>query len=125
MTDALITHLAQLGAVKVISRTSSMQYKQMKKPLPEIARELGVDGIVEGTVQRSGERVRITGQLIDATNDRHLWARSYERDFRDVLALQDEVARDIAEEIRVSISKRVGLRIGSTFGRCGFKARRA
>jgi TolB-like protein/DNA-binding winged helix-turn-helix (wHTH) protein/Flp pilus assembly protein TadD len=103
MTDALITDLAQIGSLKVISRTSSMQYKQLKKPLQEIARELNVDGIVEGTVQRSGDRVRITGQLIDATNDRHLWARSYERNLKDVLALQDEVARDIAEEIRIKL----------------------
>jgi tetratricopeptide (TPR) repeat protein len=80
-----------------------MPYKQLKKPLPEIARELNVDGIVEGTVQRSGDRVRITGQLIDATHDRHLWAASYERDLKDVLALQDEVARAIAGEIRVKL----------------------
>src|SRR5215469_16286680 len=103
MTDALITDLAQIGSLKVISRTSSMQYKQLKKPLPEIARELNVDGIVEGTVQRSGDRVRITGQLIDATHDRHLWAASYEHDLKDVLALQDEVARAIAGEIRVKL----------------------
>jgi len=103
MTDALITDLAQIRSLKVISRTSSMQYKQLKKPLPEIARELNVDGIVEGTVQRSGDRVRITGQLIDATHDRHLWAASYERDLKDILALQDEVARDIAGEIRVTL----------------------
>jgi TolB-like protein/DNA-binding winged helix-turn-helix (wHTH) protein/Tfp pilus assembly protein PilF len=104
MTDALITDLAQIGSVKVISRTSSMQYKQTKKSLPEIARDLNVDGIVEGTVQRSGDRVRITAQLIDARSDRHLWARSYERDPPDIMVLQDEVARDIAEGIRGNLT---------------------
>ena len=82
LTDALITDLAQTGSLKVISRTSSMQYKQTKKSLPEIARELKVDGIVEGTVQRSGDRVRITAQLIEGSADKHVWANSYERDVR-------------------------------------------
>ena len=86
MTDALITDLAQIGSLKVISRTSSMQYKQSKKSLPEIGRELSVDGIVEGSIQRSGDRVRITAQLIHGPSDRHLWANSYEGDFRDVFA---------------------------------------
>jgi len=80
MTDALITDLAQIGSLKVISRTSTIQYKGSKKTLPEIARELNVDGIVEGTVQRSGDRVRITAQLIYAPSDKHVWANSYERD---------------------------------------------
>jgi TolB-like protein len=97
MTDALITDLAQIGSLKVISRTSSMQYKQTKKSLPEIARELHVDGIIEGTVQRSGDRVRITAQLIHGPSDKHLWANSYERDVRDVFALQ----RDITDETTV------------------------
>jgi TolB-like protein/DNA-binding winged helix-turn-helix (wHTH) protein len=79
MTDALITDLAQIGSLKVISRTSSMQYKETKKSLPEIARDLNVDGIVEGTVQRSGDRVRITAQLIHGVSDKHVWANSYER----------------------------------------------
>lgn len=104
MTDALITDLAHIGSLKVISRTSSMQYKQSKKSLPEIARELNVDGIVEGTVQRSGDRVRITAQLIEAPKDRHIWAESYERDLRDILTLQGEVARDIASQIRVELA---------------------
>ena len=104
MTDALITDLAQIGTLKVISRTSSMQYKQSKKSLPEIARELNVDGIVEGTVQRSGDRVRITAQLIEAPKDHHLWAESYERDLRDILTLQGEVARDIAAQISVKLA---------------------
>jgi TolB-like protein/DNA-binding winged helix-turn-helix (wHTH) protein len=103
MTDALITDLAQIGSLKVISRTSSMQYKQTKKSLPEIARELHVDGIIEGTVQRSGDRVRITAQLIHGPSDKHLWANSYERDVRDVFALQ----RDITDEITRQIQARV------------------
>jgi len=100
MTDALITDLAQMGSVKVISRTSIMRYKKTDKPLPEIARELNVDGIVEGTVQRSGGHVRITAQLIHGLSDKHLWANTYERDLRDVFALQDEVARAIVGEIK-------------------------
>src|SRR5215831_16298894 len=104
MTDALITDLAQMGSVKVISRTSAMRYKKTDKPLPEIARELSVDGIVEGTVQRSGDRVRITAQLIHGLSDKHLWANTYERDLRDVLALQDEVARAIAGEIKLKVT---------------------
>jgi TolB-like protein/DNA-binding winged helix-turn-helix (wHTH) protein len=99
MTDALITDLAQIGSLKVISRTSSMQYKQSKKSLPEIARELNVDGIVEGTVQRSGDRVRITAQLIQGSTDRHIWANSYDRELKDALQLEGEVAFDIAEGI--------------------------
>ena len=104
MTDALITELAQIGSVKVISRTSSMQYKQTKKSLPEIARELNVDGIIEGTVQRSGDRIRITAQLIYGSSDKHLWASSYEEDLRDVFALQRNVARDIAQQVQANLS---------------------
>ena len=104
MTEQLITDLAQISALKVISRTSVMQYKGARKPLPQIAQELGVDAVVEGSVQRSGDRVRITAQLIDARADQHLWARSYERDLRDVLALQDEVARAIANELKIELA---------------------
>jgi len=104
MTDALITDLAQIPSLKVISRTSSMQYKQTKKSLPEIARELNVDGIIEGTVQRSGDRVRITAQLIYGPSDKHLWARSYEEDLRDVFALQTNVASDIAQQVRAKLT---------------------
>ena len=96
LTDALITDLAQMGSLKVISRTSSMQYKQTRKSLPEIARELNVDGIVEGTVQRWGDRVRITAQLVEGSADKHVWANSYERDIRDAFALERDVAEDIA-----------------------------
>jgi TolB-like protein/DNA-binding winged helix-turn-helix (wHTH) protein len=105
MTDALITDLAQSGSLKVISRTSTIQYKKTTKPLPQIARELGVDAVVEGSVTRDGDRVRITAQLVDAPNDRHLWARSYERQLSGVLILQDEIARDISEEIRVKLGE--------------------
>jgi TolB-like protein/DNA-binding winged helix-turn-helix (wHTH) protein/Flp pilus assembly protein TadD len=104
MTDALITVLAQSGDLRVISRTSAIQYKGARKPLPQIARELDVDAVVVGTVSRSGNRVRITAQLLAARTDRHLWARSYERELTDILGLQDDVARDIAQEIRVTIS---------------------
>lgn len=104
MTDALIADLAQIRAIKVISRTSAMQYKDTKKPTPEIARELGVEGIVEGAVVRSGSRVRVTAELIDARQDRHLWASSYEREITDVLALQGEMVRAIASEIRAQIT---------------------
>jgi serine/threonine protein kinase/tetratricopeptide (TPR) repeat protein len=106
MTDALIAGLAQIKAIKVISRTSVMQYKETKKPLPQIARELGVEGIVEGSVMRSGNRVRITAQLIDARQDRHLWANNYEREMTDVLALQSEVVQAIAREIRAEVTPR-------------------
>lgn len=104
MTDALLTDLGKIHALRVISRQSIMQYKGSRKTLPEIARELNVDVIVEGTVQRSGNKVRITAQLIHGKADHHLWTESYERDFREVLSLQSEVARDIAKKIEVTIS---------------------
>jgi TolB-like protein len=104
MTDALITDLAKIHALRVISRNSIMQYKRNRKPMPQIARELHVDAVVEGTVMRSGDHVRITAQLIEAPNDRHLWAETYERDLRDVLALQDEVARTIASEVKITLT---------------------
>jgi TolB-like protein/DNA-binding winged helix-turn-helix (wHTH) protein/Tfp pilus assembly protein PilF len=104
LTDALITDLAQMGSVRVISRTSSMQYAQTKKSLPEIARELHVEGIIEGTVQRSGDRVRITAQLIYGPSDKHLWANSYERDMRDVFALERDVTEDIARQVQAKFT---------------------
>jgi serine/threonine protein kinase/Tfp pilus assembly protein PilF len=104
MTDALITTLAQIGALRVISRTSVMRYKGTRLGLPDIARELNVDAIVEGTVLRSHGRIRIAAQLIHAATDTHLWAKQYETDLRDVLALQSEAARAIADEIRVKLS---------------------
>ena len=87
----------------VISRTSVMQYKRARKPLPEIARELGVDGILEGTVLQVGSRVRITVQLIDARSDQHLWAEQYDRELSDVLALHSDVSRAVAAQIRLEI----------------------
>jgi serine/threonine protein kinase/Tfp pilus assembly protein PilF len=104
MTDELITDLAQISGLHVISRTSAMQYKDSKKSLPQIARELNVDGVIEGTVERVGDRVRIRAQLIDAATDRHVWAKSYERALSDILAMQDEVARGIASEIQVVLT---------------------
>ena len=92
------------GALRVVSRTSVMRYKRTQKSLPEIARELDVDAIVEGAINRVGDRVRITAQLVRASNDRHLWAETYERDMQDVLLLQDEVARSIAEQIQVKVT---------------------
>jgi TolB-like protein/DNA-binding winged helix-turn-helix (wHTH) protein len=104
MTDELITDLAKFSKLRVISHTSVQRYKERKRPLPEIARELGADAVVEGTVLRFGDRVRITAQLIDARSDQHLWAESYERDFRDVLSLQDEVAQQIATQVGINLS---------------------
>jgi TolB-like protein/DNA-binding winged helix-turn-helix (wHTH) protein/Flp pilus assembly protein TadD len=99
VTDLLITHLARLDSVRVISRTSAMHYKASLQKLPEIARELDVDAVVEGTVARTGNHVRINAQLIDARNDRHLWAEVFERDAHDLLALQGELARTIADQV--------------------------
>jgi len=104
MTEALISNLAKISALRVISRTSAMHYKGTRKTLPEIARELNVDAFVEGSVARSGDRVRITAQLIDGATDRHLWADEYEGDLEDVLLLQREVARAIAREVRVALT---------------------
>jgi TolB-like protein/DNA-binding winged helix-turn-helix (wHTH) protein/Flp pilus assembly protein TadD len=106
MTDELITDLAQISALRVISRTSVMVYKGARKPLPQIARELKVDAVVEGTVLRSGDQVRITAQLIEASTDRHLWSQSYKGELRDSLALQNTVARAIAEQIRINLTPR-------------------
>jgi len=104
MTEALIADLAKISALRVISRTSVMRYKGSDKSLPQIAKELNVDAVVEGSVQRAGDRVRITAQLIHAPTDTHLWADSYERDLRDVLTLQSEVAQAIADQIRVKMT---------------------
>ena len=112
MTDALITDLAKLHAAKVISRTSVMRLKDVKRPLPEIAQDLGVDGILEGSVQRSSERVRITVQLIHAPTDAHLWAESYERDTRDVISLEGEIAQAIAREIKVVLTPEESSHLG-------------
>jgi TolB-like protein/DNA-binding winged helix-turn-helix (wHTH) protein/Flp pilus assembly protein TadD len=103
MTDELIADLSQISALRVISRTSVMVYKHARKPLPQIARELNVDAVVEGTVLRAGDRVRITADLIDASTDEHLWSQSYEGEFRDTLALQNKVAKTIADQIRINL----------------------
>lgn len=113
MTDALITSLAQIGSLRVISRTSTMHYRDSRKTLPEIAKELGVDAVVEGSVARSGSRVRIDAQLIQAPTDRHLWANSYERDIQDVLTLQGELARTIAAEVQIQLTPTEQARLGN------------
>ncbi len=113
MAEALTTELAQISALKVISHTSVTQYKGTKKPLPQIAQELGVDAVVEGAVQRSGDKVGITVQLIHAPSDRHLWAKSYERNLHDVLGLQREVAQAIAEEIKAKLTPPEKARLAS------------
>ena len=101
VTDELITAIAKINSIQVISRTSVMQYKGVhNKALPQIARELGVDAVVEGTLARSGDRVRITAQLIEASTDRHIWADRYERSSRDILLLENEIAKVIAEQLR-------------------------
>jgi len=106
MTDELISDLGQISALRVISRTSVMGYKHARKPLPQIARDLNVDAVVEGTVLRFGEQVRITAQLIEAPTDKHLWSQSYQGELRDTLALQSQVARAIADQIRINLSPR-------------------
>jgi TolB-like protein/Tfp pilus assembly protein PilF len=113
MTEALITDLAKIGALKVISRSSTMRFKGRDESIPEIARLLNVDAVVEGSVLRAGDRVRITAQLIHAETDQHLWAESYERDLRDILALQSEVAREIADEIELTLTPEEELRLAS------------
>lgn len=104
MTDSLTSNLAKIGALRVVSRTTAMRYKKTDKTLPQIARELNVDAVVEGTVQRSGDRVHISAKLLDASTDTHLWAESYDRVLTEVLALQTEVARAIANEIQVKLT---------------------
>jgi TolB-like protein len=105
MTEELIAQLGQISALRVISRTSVMTYKGIRKPLAQIASELNIDAVVEGSVLRSGERVRITAQLIQVPADKHMWAQSYEGDIGDTLALQSKVARTVAEQIRVTLSR--------------------
>jgi TolB-like protein/DNA-binding winged helix-turn-helix (wHTH) protein/tetratricopeptide (TPR) repeat protein len=113
MTEALITDLGKISELRVISRTSSMHYKDTRKTLPEIARELNVDAVIEGAVLRSGDHVRITTQLVEAASDRHLWAESYERELRDMLTLQGEVARDVAKQVNIKLSQEEQTRFAS------------
>ena len=104
MTDELITNLAKISALRITSYTSVSKYKATSKPLPEVAQELHVDAVVEGSVMRAGDQVRITAQLIYAPRDQHMWAEEYQRDLRDALSLQREVARDIAQQVRVTLT---------------------
>jgi TolB-like protein/DNA-binding winged helix-turn-helix (wHTH) protein/Tfp pilus assembly protein PilF len=113
MTEALINNLARIRALRVISRTSVMRYKRSQKSLPEIARELTVDAVITGSVQRSGGRVRVTAQLLHAATDAHLWAKDYERDLGDLLKLEGEVARAVAEEIRIQVAPEERARLAS------------
>jgi TolB-like protein/Tfp pilus assembly protein PilF len=113
MTEQLITDLAKIGGLRVISRTSVMQYRKARKPLPEIARELKVDAIIEAAVARAGDKIRITAKLIRGATEQNLWAQSYERDLRDVLALQGEVARAIASQVDVTLTPQEQQRLTS------------
>ena len=113
MTEILITELSKIGALKVISRTSVMRFKETEQPLAQIADELGVDAVVEGSVLRSEDRVRVTAQLIHAASDEHLWAESFERDLRDLLVLQGEVARAIAQQVEVTLTPEEQARLAS------------
>lgn len=113
MTDLMLTDLGRIPQLRVVSRQSVLQYATSNKTLPEIARELNVDCIVEGTVRREGQRVLITAQLIHGPTDRHLWAQSYERDLGDTLALQQEVADSIAQEVGVKLAPKINVRQAS------------
>jgi tetratricopeptide (TPR) repeat protein len=114
MTDELITDLAQIHSLRVISRTSVMQFKHTKKTLPEIARELNVDAVVEGSVSRSGSDVHITAQLLDARQDRHLWAASYQRKMADIVSLQTQVATAIANQVKANLTPEENARLTKT-----------
>jgi len=114
MTETLITSLGQASPLRVIARTSVNQYLRTRKPVREIARELNVDVIVEGTVTQSGDRLRVTANLIQVSPEKHIWAHSYERDFRDVLALQNEIAGAIAGEIHGRLTTREQSRVASS-----------
>jgi TolB-like protein/DNA-binding winged helix-turn-helix (wHTH) protein/tetratricopeptide (TPR) repeat protein len=113
MTEALIGNLARIRALRVVSRTSVMRFKGARTSLPEIARTLGVDAVIEGSVQRTADRVRISIQLVHGSTDTHLWAREYERELTDVLKLQGEVARAVSEEIRIQVTAEEGARMAS------------
>ena len=113
MTDDLIANLAKIRSLRVISRSTAMAYKRTRKPLSEIARELHLDAVVEGTVLRAGDRVRITAELVQVSTDRHLWADTYESQIGDVLALQNRVSSAIVNEIRVNLSPQDRARLAS------------
>ena len=111
MTEALISNLSRVGSIKVISRTSVMRYKRSGKSVPEIARELGVDGVIEGSVQRSGERVRVSAQLVHAGSDSPVWSNTYERTMSDILKLQSEISQALVNEIRAQLTDKEKLRL--------------
>jgi TolB-like protein/DNA-binding winged helix-turn-helix (wHTH) protein len=113
MTEELITELSRIRALKVISHTSVVEYKGTQKHLPQIARELGVDGILEGSVVREGDQVRVTVQLLDGPNDRHLWSEDYQREVRGILTLQREIAQEIAHQIRIQLTPQQQARVRS------------
>ena len=113
LTEELIADLSKIKALKVISRTSVMQYKGVQKPLPEIAKQLGVGGIIEGSVLKAGHQVRITVQLVNASTDTNLWAKSYDRDLRDVLTLQEDVSKAIAREVSATVTPAEQVRLSS------------
>jgi len=113
MTEELITELSRIHSLKIISHTSVMEYKSTKKHLPQIARELGVDSIVEGSVIRDGDQVRITVQLLDGPNDRHIWSETYQRELRGILNLQREIAQAITQQIRVQLTPQQQARLSS------------
>src|SRR5258706_10167556 len=110
MTDELITMLAKNTSLRVVSRTSAMRFKGVQRPVPDIARELGVDGIVEGSVERSGNRVHMTVQMIHAPSDTHIWAESYDRDSSELFSLPSELSRTIAKEVKVAVAPASPLR---------------
>ena len=113
ITEALITELAKISALKVISRNSAMRYKDTDKSIPEIAEELGVDAVIEGSVLREGDRVRVTAQLIEASTDQYLWANNFEQELRDIMTLYSDVARAIAQEIEIAVTPEEETRLAS------------
>lgn len=113
MTEALISDLAKISSLRVVSRTSIMRYKNTQKSLPEIGRELNVDAVVEGSVQREADRVRIRARLVRAATDQHLWAEAYDRDLRDVLILQNDVARAIAQQVQAKLTPEEQVRLST------------
>ena len=114
MTDVLITSLGQISSLRVISHTTTMQYKNAHKPLPQIARELNVDAVVEGSVLRSGDKIRIGAQLVAARVEKQLWAQNYDGDMRDVLGLQSRVAGAVAEQIRIKLTPKEQTQLADT-----------
>ena len=114
MTETLIAGLAKVGALRVMPRASVMQYENATKPVPEIARELNVDAVVEGSVQRVSDRVTINVQLIQASTNRHLWSQTYDRELRDVLALQNEVARDVMQAVQIKLTQQEQMRLAGS-----------